>query len=283
MDIEEILKKMTLEDKTALCSGANFWETKKYEKYGIPSMFMCDGPHGLRKQEDTADMLGVNESRKATCFPAEVTTAASWDPELLEEIGSAIGGEAIDQGIGLVLGPGANLKRNPLCGRNFEYFSEDPYLAGKLAAGFIKGAEAKGVGVCLKHFAVNSQEYRRFTSDGIIDGRTLREMYLTAFETAVKEGRPSSVMCAYPKLNGTHCSDSEKLLTDILRTEWGFDGAVVTDWGALNNRINGFRAGCDLKVSGGKVSVTVTNTGKYPGAEVVQLFIAPPGKRIEGI
>lgn len=276
MDIEEILKNMTLEDKTALCSGANFWETKKFEKYGIPSMFMCGGPHGLRKQEDTADMLGVNESRKATCFPAEVTTAASWDPELLEEIGSAIGGEAIDQGIGLVLGPGANLKRNPLCGRNFEYFSEDPYLAGKLAAGFIKGAEAKGVGVCLKHFAVNSQEYRRFTSDGIIDGRTLREMYLTAFETAVKEGRPSSVMCAYPKLNGTHCSDSEKLLTDILRTEWGFDGAVVTDWGAMNNRINGFRAGCDLKVSGGKVSVTVTNTGKYPGAEVVQLFIAPP-------
>lgn len=276
MDIEEILKKMTLEDKTALCSGANFWETKKYEKYGIPSMFMCDGPHGLRKQEDTADMLGVNESRKATCFPAEVTTAASWDPELLEEIGSAIGGEAIDQGIGLMLGPGANLKRNPLCGRNFEYFSEDPYLAGKLAAGFIKGAEAKGVGMCLKHFAVNSQEYRRFTSDGIIDGRTLREMYLTAFETAVKEGRPSSVMCAYPKLNGTHCSDSEKLLTDILRTEWGFDGAVVTDWGAMNNRINGFRAGCDLNMPGGKVSVTVTNTGKYPGAEVVQLFIAPP-------
>ena len=193
MDIEKILKKMTLEDKTALCSGANFWETKKFEKYGIPSMFMCGGPHGLRKQEDTADMLGVNESRKATCFPAEVTTAASWDPELLEEIGSAIGGEAIDQGIGLVLGPGANLKRNPLCGRNFEYFSEDPYLAGKLAAGFIKGAEAKGVGVCLKHFAVNSQEYRRFTSDGIIDGRTLREMYLTAFETAVKEGRPSLI------------------------------------------------------------------------------------------
>ena len=150
-----------------------------------------------------------------------------------------------------MLGPGANLKRNPLCGRNFEYFSEDPYLAGKLAAGFIKGAEAKGVGVCLKHFAVNSQEYRRFTSDGIIDGRTLREMYLTAFETAVKEGRPSSVMCAYPKLNGTHCSDSEKLLTDILRTEWGFDGAVVTDWGAMNNRINGFRAGCDLNMPGG--------------------------------
>ena len=276
MDIEEILKKMTLEDKTALCSGANFWETKKFEKYGIPSMFMRDGPHGLRKQEDTADMLGVNESRKATCFPAEVTTAASWDPELLEEIGSAIGGEAIDQGIGLVLGPGANLKRNPLCGRNFEYFSEDPYLAGKLAAGFIKGAEAKGVGVCLKHFAVNSQEYRRVTSAGIIDGRTLREMYLTAFETSVKEGRPYSVMCAYPKLNGTHCSDSEKLLTDILRTEWGFDGAVVIDWGAMNNRINGFRAGCDLNMPGGKVSVTVTNTGKYPGAEVVQLFIAPP-------
>ncbi len=251
MEIEKLLNQMTLEDKIALCSGANFWQTKKYEQYGIPSLFMCDGPHGLRKQEDAADMLGVNKSRPATCFPAEVTTAGSWDPELLTEIGAAIGEEAKEQGVGLVLGPGANLKRNPLCGRNFEYFSEDPYLAGKLAAGFIRGAEAQGVGTSLKHFAANSQELSRFTSDSVMDGRTLRELYLTAFEIAVKEGKPSTVMCAYPKLNGTHCSDNKALLTDILRSEWGFDGMVVTDWGAMNDRIEGFRAGCDLNMPGG--------------------------------
>ena len=251
MDIEKILQQMTLEDKIALCSGENFWETKKYEKYGIPSLFMCDGPHGLRKQEDVADMLGVNESRKATCFPAEVTTAGSWDAELLAEIGAAIGEEAKEQGVGLVLGPGANLKRNPLCGRNFEYFSEDPYLAGKLAAGFIRGVEAQGISTSLKHFAVNSQEKSRFTSNSVLDDRTLRELYLTAFEIAVKEGNPSTVMCAYPKLNGIHCSDSKALLTDILREEWGFGGMVVTDWGAMNDRIEGFRAGCDLNMPGG--------------------------------
>lgn len=251
MNIDEILKQMTLLEKIALCSGENFWETKKYEKYGIPSLFMCDGPHGLRKQEDVADMLGVNESRKATCFPAEVTTAGSWDPELLAEIGAAIGEEAKEQGVGLVLGPGANLKRNPLCGRNFEYFSEDPYLAGKLAAGFIRGAEAQGISTSLKHFAANSQEKSRFNSDSVLDDRTLRELYLTAFEIAVKEGKPSTVMCAYPKLNGVHCSDSKTLLTDILRTEWGFSGLVVTDWGAMNDRIEGFRAGCDLNMPGG--------------------------------
>ena len=251
MDIEKILNQMTLEDKIALCSGANFWETKKYETYGIPSLFMCDGPHGLRKQENAADMLGVNNSRPATCFPAEVTTAGSWDPELLEQIGAAIGEEAKEQGVGLVLGPGANLKRNPLCGRNFEYFCEDPYLAGKLAAGFIRGVEAQGIGTSLKHFAANSQELSRFTSDSVMDNRTLRELYLTAFEIAVKEGKPSTVMCAYPKLNGTHCSDHKALLTDILRDEWGFDGMVVTDWGAMNDRIEGFRAGCDLNMPGG--------------------------------
>ena len=251
MDIEKILQQMTLEDKIALCSGKNFWETKKYEQYGIPPLFMCDGPHGLRKQEHTADMLGVNESRKATCFPAEVTTAGSWDPELLSEIGATIGEEAKDQGVGLVLGPGANLKRNPLCGRNFEYFSEDPYLAGKLAAGFIRGAQAQGISTSLKHFAANSQELSRFTSDSVIDDRTLRELYLTAFEIAVREGSPSTVMCAYPKLNGIHCSDNKVLLTDILRSEWGFDGMVVTDWGAMNDRIEGFRAGCDLNMPGG--------------------------------
>jgi beta-glucosidase len=250
---DEILMKMTLEDKIALCSGASFWETKKYERYGIPSLFMCDGPHGLRKQESGGgeDMLGLNKSRPATCFPAEVTTAGSWDTELIEAIGAAIGEEAKAQRVGLVLGPGANLKRNPLCGRNFEYFSEDPYLTGKLAAGFIRGIEAMGVGASLKHFATNSQETCRFTSDSVMDERTLRELYLTGFEIAVKEGKPATVMCAYPKLNGIHCSDNHELLTDILREQWGFDGMVVTDWGAMSDRIEGFRAGCDLSMPGG--------------------------------
>ncbi len=249
--VNQVLESMSLEDKIALCSGANFWETKKYEKYRIPSLFMCDGPHGLRKQENASDMLGINRSKPATCFPAEVTTAGSWNPQLLEQIGCAVAQEAKDQGVGMVLGPGANLKRNPLCGRNFEYFSEDPYLSGKLAAGFIRGVQKHGIATSLKHFAANSQEKSRFTSDSVLDERTLRELYLTAFEIAVKESKPSTVMCAYPKLNGIHCSDNKTLLTDILRTEWGFDGMVVTDWGAMNNRIEGFRAGCDLNMPGG--------------------------------
>ena len=251
MDIEKILSEMSLEDKIALCEGADFWQTRRFEKYGIPSLFMCDGPHGLRKQENGVDMLGINNSREATCFPPAVTTAGSWDPGLVEEIGAAIGEEARHQGAGLVLGPGANLKRNPLCGRNFEYFSEDPYLAGRLAAGFIRGVESEGVGTSLKHFAANSQEYRRYTSDSVMDERTLRELYLTAFEIAVREGKPSTVMCAYPKLNGVHCSDNKTLLGDILRGGWGFEGMVVTDWGAMNDRIEGFKAGCDLNMPGG--------------------------------
>lgn len=275
MEIDYIVNQMTLEDKIGLCSGESFWETKKYEKYNIPSLFMCDGPHGLRKQEreNGADMLGVNESRPATCFPAEVTTASSWDTDLMTEIGKAIGEEAKEQGIGLVLGPGVNIKRNPLCGRNFEYFSEDPYLAGKLAAGFVRGVEAEGVGTSLKHFAANSQEKSRFNSDSILDERSLREIYLTAFEIAVKEGKPSTVMCSYPKLNGVHCSDNKVLLDDILRKEWGFDGMVVTDWGAMNNRIEGFRAGCDLNMPGGsdymeKAAVRAVKAGTLPEADV---------------
>lgn len=246
-----ILSRMSLADKVALCSGKNFWETKEMEKYGIPSIFMCDGPHGLRKQEQAADMLGVNESRNATCFPAAVTTGSSWNPELMEEIGRAIGEEAADCGVSLVLGPGANIKRNPLCGRNFEYISEDPYLTGKMAAGLIRGIQANGTGASLKHFALNNQELSRMNSDSVVDERTMREIYLAGFETAVQEGRPATVMCAYNKMNGEHCSDSKLLLTDILRKEWGFDGLVVTDWGAMNDRIQAFRAGCDLNMPGG--------------------------------
>lgn len=176
MNIPEILAKMTLEDKIALCSGADFWHTKAMDQYGIPAMMMCDGPHGLRRQEDAADMLGVHEAVPATCFPTAVSTACGWDAELLEEIGRAIGEEAAAQGVGLLLGPGANIKRDPLCGRNFEYFSEDPYLTGKLAAGHIRGVESTGVSASLKHFACNSQEYKRFSSDSVMDERTLREM-----------------------------------------------------------------------------------------------------------
>jgi len=251
MTEEEILKQLSLEEKVALCEGKNFWETKSVERLRVPSVFLCDGPHGLRKQEGEADMLGVNHSRQATCFPTAVTTGASWDISLMERIGAAIGEEAAEQKVAVVLGPGANIKRNPLCGRNFEYFSEDPYLAGKMAAGMIRGIEKNGTAASLKHFACNSQEFSRFNSDSILDERTLREIYLTAFEIAVKEANPSTVMCAYNKINGTHCSDSEKLLDQILRKEWSFDGLVMTDWGAMNDRIGGFKAGCDLNMPGG--------------------------------
>ncbi len=258
MNIEEIISKMTLKDKIALCSGANFWQTKAMEQYGIPSIFMCDGPHGLRKQEikedstnGGVDMLGINKSLPATCFPTAVTTGMSWDTSLMERIGRAIGEEAAEYKVGLVLGPGANIKRDPLCGRNFEYISEDPYLTGEMAAGFIKGLQENGTSASLKHFACNQQEYSRFTSDGILDERTLREIYLTGFEIAVKKSKPGTVMCSYPKINGIHASDHKELLTDILRDEWGFEGLVVTDWGAMNDRIQGFLAGCDLNMPGG--------------------------------
>ena len=214
-------------------------------------MMMCDGPHGLRKQEDAADMLGVNASVPATAFPTAAATGCSFDTELLGKIGAAITEEAKANQVGLVLGPGANLKRNPLCGRNFEYLSEDPYLSGKLAAAFIKEAQKNGIGTSLKHFACNNQEYKRFSSDSILDARTLRELYLSAFEIAVKEGKPKTVMSSYNKINGVHSSENKELLTDILRKEWGFDGVVVTDWGGMSDRIKSFAAGCDLSMPGG--------------------------------
>lgn len=251
MTVREILSKMTLEEKISLCSGADFFNTKGLNKYGIPSVMLSDGPHGLRKQEDAADHLGVNPSVPATCFPTAALTACSWDEELLGEVGEAIAQEAATNDVAIILGPGANIKRNPLCGRSFEYFSEDPYLSGKLAASYIKKAESVGIGCSLKHFALNNQEYKRFSSDSIADERTMREMYLAGFEIAVKEGKPSTVMSAYNKINGEHCSDNKRLLTDILRDEWGFDGMVVTDWGGMSDRIKGFQAGSDLVMPGG--------------------------------
>lgn len=239
---------MSLEEKVTLCSGRDFFSTKAFEKYGVPSITMTDGPHGLRKQEAAADRLGINKSIPSTSFPTASLTACSWDRDLLYEVGAAIAEEALQEGVSLVLGPGVNIKRNPLCGRNFEYFSEDPFLAGEMAAGWIKGLQSNGIGASLKHFAGNNQENERMSSDSLIDERTLREIYLPAFEKAVKEAKPATVMCAYNKLNGIYCSDNQFLLREILRNEWGFDGAIITDWGALNDRVKAFEAGLDLEM-----------------------------------
>ena len=251
MNIKEIISKMTLEDKISLCTGADFWRTKDMEQYGISSIKVSDGPHGLRCQTGEADMIGINQSIPATCFPTAVTAGATWNRDLYYREGEAIGREAAALGVSVVLGPGCNIKRNPLGGRNFEYISEDPYVAGKMAASFINGVQSVGVGTSLKHFAVNSQEYKRMNGDSRLDERAYREIYLAPFEIAVKEGRPTTVMCSYNKINGTHASDSKELLTDILRDEWGFDGLVMTDWGALNDRMAAFEAGCDLNMPGG--------------------------------
>jgi len=251
MDIPKIIKNMTLEEKIALCTGRDSWHTKALPRLGIPAIKMSDGPHGLRCQEDAQDMLGINASLPATCFPTAVTAGATWNRELYAREGEAIGKEGAAAGVSVVLGPGCNIKRNPLGGRNFEYISEDPYFAGKMAGAFIQGQQSVGVASSLKHFAANNQEYKRQNGDSRLDERTLREIYLTPFEIAVKEGQPGTVMCSYNKINGTHASDSRELLTDILRTQWGFRGMVVTDWGALNDRIAAFRAGCDLNMPGG--------------------------------
>lgn len=270
---KKITEKMTLEQKIALCSGKDFWHTKAYPESDIPSIMLCDGPHGLRKQENAADMLGMNQSVPATCFPTASLSACSFDTELLAEEGRAIATEAAAQDVAVMLGPGVCLKRNPLCGRNFEYFSEDPYLAGKLAAGFIRGLQENGVAASLKHFACNSQETKRFSSDSVLDIRTLRELYLPAFEIAVKEAVPKTVMCSYNKINGVYSSDNKALLTDILRKEWGFQGTVVTDWGAMHDRNAGFFAGCDLMMPGGsaygeKAAAKAVKNGTLPESYV---------------
>lgn len=252
MDHAEVIKRMSLEEKIAFCSGRSFWETKDLVKLNIPSIFMCDGPHGLRKIEVQLYQADLGHSVKSTCFPTSSTLAASWDTHLAWEIGQALGKEAIMLGTNMILGPGVNMKRNPLCGRNFEYYSEDPFLAGNLAASWIRGVQSTGTGTSLKHFALNNQELKRMSTDVLIDERALREYYLPAFEIAVKEAQPTTVMCAYNKVEGVYCSDHERLLREILRREWGFEGAVVTDWGAMNDRIQAFRAGTDLEMPGSK-------------------------------
>ncbi|HZJ83593.1 MAG TPA: glycoside hydrolase family 3 C-terminal domain-containing protein, partial [Clostridia bacterium] len=252
-DIQSIIDKMTLEEKAGLCSGLNFWHTKAVDRLGIPSIMMSDGPHGLRKQAGSADHLGLNASFPATCFPTASALACSWDRGLLEKLGVALGEECQAEEVSIILGPGANIKRSPLCGRNFEYFSEDPYLSGELASSHIDGVQSQGIGSSLKHYAVNNQEDKRLIIDAKVDERTLREIYLTGFEMAIKKSKPWTVMCAYNKLNGVYCSENEYLLTDILRDEWGFDGFVVSDWGAVNDRVEGLRTGLELEMpsSGG--------------------------------
>ena len=245
---ELLLKKLTLEEKCALLSGAETFKTRGMPQHGIPQIWLSDGPHGLRKQAGESDHLGLNPSVPATCFPTASAVANSWDAALGEEIGAALGEEAAAQEVSVVLGPGLNMKRNPLCGRSFEYFSEDPYLAGKLAAGYIRGIQSKGVAACPKHFAVNSQETRRMASDSIVDERTLREIYLTGFEIAVKEGHPRSIMSSYNLVNGTYTNENKHLLMEILRGEWGFDGAVITDWGGSNDHALGVKNGSTLEM-----------------------------------
>lgn len=252
-DIASLIRKMTLEEKAGLCSGADFWHTKSVERLGIPSVMVSDGPHGLRKQNEKADHLGVNESIKAVCFPAACATACSFDRGLLRSLGQTLGQECQAEDVAVILGPAVNIKRSPLCGRNFEYVSEDPYLAGELGAALIQGVQSENAGTSVKHFAANNQEYRRMTCSSEVDERTLREIYLPPFETAVKKGKPDTVMCSYNKINGVFASENHRLLTGILRGEWGFDGYVVSDWGAVNNRVEGLKAGLDLEMpsSGG--------------------------------
>jgi beta-glucosidase len=247
---KELVSKMTLEEKAGLCSGRDYWRLKPVERLGLSSIMMADGPHGLRKQIGESDNLGVGESVPAVCFPTASALACSFDRELAFEVGSAIGEECLQEEVSVVLGPGVNQKRSPLCGRNFEYFSEDPVLSGEMAASMIRGVQSRGIGTSLKHYAVNNQEKRRMTVSAVIDERALRETYLKAFEIAVKKGSPRTVMCAYNRVNGDYCSENEYLLTKILRQEWGFDGLVVSDWGAVNDRVSGIKAGMDLEMPG---------------------------------
>ncbi len=248
LDIPFLLRNLTLEEKAGLCSGRNFWWTKAVERLGLPTVMVSDGPHGLRKQDSEGDHLGMSESVEAVCFPTGAALAASFDRELTGRLGRLIGREGRAEKLHTVLGPAINIKRSPLCGRNFEYLSEDPFLAGELSAAFVSEVQSQNVGVCVKHYAANNQEYRRMSTDTVVSERALREIYLAAFEKTVKEARPWSLMCAYNLINGTYCCENSWLLDDVLRKEWGFDGIVMTDWGAMNDRVRSLRAGLNLEM-----------------------------------
>ena len=263
-DVKGIIREMTLEEKAGMCSGKDFWHLKGVERLGIPEVMVSDGPHGLRKQAAEADHLGLNESIKAVCFPTACATACSFDRDLLEEMGERIGDECQAEDLSVILGPAVNIKRSPLCGRNFEYFSEDPYLASQMAAAHIKGVQSKNVGTSIKHFAANNQEHRRMSCSSEVDERTLREIYLAAFETAIKESKPDTVMCSYNRINGEFASENHWLLTEVLRDEWGFDGYVMSDWGAVNDRVKGLKAGLELEMpaSGGTTDKEIVEAVK---------------------
>ena len=247
---EKLIRKMTLAEKAIMMSGKNTWETVDFEKYGIPSMAMSDGPHGLRRQAGAGDHLGLNASLPATCFPTAAGVANSWDEALGEEIGEALAEEAVTMGVNVILGPGLNIKRSPLCGRNFEYFSEDPYHAGKMAAAYVRGIQSKGIAACPKHFAANSQELRRMANDSVVDERTFREIYTTGFEIAIKEGKSKSIMSSYNEVNGVYANENSHMLQEILVDEWGFDGFVVSDWGGSNDHALGVKNGSHLEMPG---------------------------------
>lgn len=254
MDIDRILSELTLEEKASLCSGGDFWHTQAVDRLGIPAVMMCDGPHGLRKQTGKADMLGINASEPAVCYPSASGLAASFNRDTLSLLGERLAVTCRAEGVGMLLGPGLNMKRSPLCGRNFEYFSEDPYLAGELGAAYVKSLQAGGVAACAKHFACNNQETRRMTGSSELEERTLHEIYLPAFEKVVKEGGTRGVMCAYNAVNGTFCAENGMLLKEILREKWGYQGFVVTDWGAIKDRVKGLLVGVDLEMPGGTSS-----------------------------
>ncbi len=273
MDIKHLISQMTLEEKAGLCSGLDFWHTKPVERLGIPASMVSDGPHGLRKQDERVDHLGMNDSIKAVCFPAACATAASFDEDMIFRMGEAIGDSCQHEKLSVVLGPAVNIKRSPLCGRNFEYFSEDPYLTGRMASAYTKGVQSKNVGVSIKHFAANNQEHRRMSSSSDVDERTLREIYFPGFEIPVKEAKPWTVMCSYNRLNGVFASENPWLLTQVLRNEWGFDGYVMSDWGAVSDRVAGVAAGLDLEMpSSGGVNdakiVAAVREGKLDEAAV---------------
>ena len=248
--IKELVARMTLEEKASMCSGADFWHTEAVERLGIPASMVSDGPHGLRKQNEQGDHLGVNDSIKAVCFPAGCGTAASFNRELLMKMGETLGNECQAEGVSVILGPAVNIKRSPLCGRNFEYYSEDPLVASEMAGALIHGIQSKNVGTSIKHFLANNQETRRMSSDSRVDERTLHEIYLAAFEGAVRKEKPWTVMCSYNKINGTYAAQNHLYLTETLRDQWGFDGYVMSDWGAVNNRVEDLKAGLDLEMPG---------------------------------
>lgn len=271
MNHADLIKQMTLEEKASFCSGLDYWHTVGIDRLGIPVVMWTDGPHGIRKRAEKMDKEQATSLKgvPAICFPTAVTTACSWDPDLIYEMGVLLGEECLKEKVSVLLGPGTNIKRSPLCGRNFEYFSEDPYLAGEISAAFVNGVQSKGIGTSLKHYAANSQETRRMTCDSVVDERALREIYLTSFEKTVKQAQPWTIMCAYNRLNGTYCAENKWLLTDVLRDEWGYKGMIVTDWGAENDRVAGLLAGQELEMptsngEGNKQIVEAVKNGRIP-------------------